>query len=285
MTPTVAMTPPTAVAERAPDPEDPLHAFIQQWPRVETELTRRQAARLVWEGTPCAGYDDRNAEPGIGKSTPASVSPDGRTLVVIATLELDHAGAAAIGLVHGTREDEGSGTLAVVFDGPSGAFWAHSLQQFQRCNVNPHGFRWSADSRRVYVGTDTGHGERVALVDVAASAVRFQGFVGLEVASPGLQHVAWTPWFSGFPFADNKPGQVNGDVLEIDDHQVWGSSNMNAAEIWGVAWESDTTLTFCGHAPKQRVAKLRAVLAGNTVKVIRIGADCPPDGARWSTFD
>jgi hypothetical protein len=298
--PISATAPPTAAAPTAPAtpsapaPGDPLHVFVQQWPRVGTELVTRQAARLLWEGKPCAGFDsspptdERNAEPALGAAAPASVSPDGRTLVVVTTMELDHAGAVALGLARGSSQDEGTGTLAVVFDGPSGAFWAHSLSSFMSCNFNFHGFTWSADSHRVYVATDTGHGERVALLDVAARQVRFQGFVGLQLASPGIEHVAWMPWFSGYPFANNPPGQVNGDVLSIDDHQVWGSSDMNAAQVWDVAWQSDTTLTFCGRTPNQRgPIRFRVVLASQagtsaqTVKVTRLGADCPPDGPRW----
>ena len=285
--PAITTDPTDSAAPSAPDPADPLQAFIRQWPRIEAELVKRQAAKLVWEGAPCAPLapyppaTGRDAEPSINADTPASVSPDGRTLVVVATVVFDHTGAIALGLVHGDPQDEGMTTLAIVFDGPSGAFWTHPLHAFMNCNFNPHGFTWSADSHRVYVGVDTGHGERVALLDVAAHVLRFEGFTGLELASPGVEHVAWMPWFSGYPFADNKPEEVNGDELKLDDHKVWGSSDKTGARVWGVTWQSDTTLTFCGRTPKLRATQFRAVLAGKTVKVVRIGTDCPADGDRW----
>jgi hypothetical protein len=113
--------------------------------------------------------------------------------------------------------------------------------------------------------------------------LRFDGFVGLTLASPGIEHVAWIPWFSGFPFAGNRTGEVNGDVLSIDDHRVWVSSDKNAAVIWDVAWQSDTTLTFCGRTWKHRASRFRAVIAGSAIRVARIGGVCPPDDHRQST--
>lgn len=63
--------------------------------------------------------------------------------------------------------------------------------------------------------------------------------------------------------------------------QLWGSSDKTGARVWDVTWQSDTTLTFCGRTPKQRVPRYRAVLAGKAVKVVRTGTECPADGLRW----
>jgi hypothetical protein len=279
-----------AASAAAPDEPDPLHVFAARWPRVTAELAKRHATALVWEGKPCAsfdasGEDERNAQPAIGAGAPASVSPDGRTLVVVATLALDHAGVAAIGVVGGLPEDAATGTFAIVFDGPSGTSWAHALRSFMSCNFNRHGFTWSADGRRAYVATDTGHGNRVALLDIASRRLRFEGFAGLALPSPGLEHVAWMPWFSGFPLSGNHSGAASGDLLELDDHEVWGSTDVNAAAVWDVTWTSETELSFCGRTPGQRARRFRARLAGNAVTVAGAGTDCPPDGPRWGEVD
>jgi hypothetical protein len=201
--------------------------------------------------------------PAISDATPSSVSPEGRTLVVVTTL--DETGAKALGVE--------SGPVVVGFDGPAGAIWARPLTSFSSCNPNGHGFTWSADHHRVFVATDTGRGLRVALVAVDDRVVRFQGFTSPVVTpSPDLQHVAWTPWFSGYPATDG----TDGDLLHVDDLDVWGSIKPGAAEVWDVAWTTDATLTFCGRTPKLPAARYAAFIRGKRgVRVERVRTDCP----------
>jgi hypothetical protein len=247
-----------AVAE----PNDNLTAFTAQWPKVTVD------PKLL-HGSPCAVFDATDTAPPISNAAPSSLSPDGKTLVVVANLELDATTGKQLGL-----GEPGLGLVMLVFDGPTGAVWGRSLTAFRLCGSNGFGFHWSTDSRRVSFDTDTGHGLRVALAEVVERKLRFQGFTnGTPLVSPGVQHVAWLPWFSGYPFAGQDV--VDGDQLHIDDLDVWGSSAKGAAEIWDVAWTSDDALTFCGQTPKLRAARYAATLAGKRVTVKRVASDCP----------
>jgi hypothetical protein len=187
---------------------------------------------------------------------------------VVTNLDVD----AALGKRLGIGEP-GLGLVMLVFDGPTGAVWGRSLTSFRICSSNGFGFQWSTDSRRVFFDTDSGHGMRVALAELVERRLRFQGFTNdAPLVSPGVQHVAWIPWFSGYPFADQDV--VDGDQLHVDDLDVWGSAKPGAATIWDLAWTSDDALTFCGKTPKLAAARYTARLA-KRVQVTRTGP-CPP---------
>jgi len=161
---------------------------------------------------------------------------------------------------------------------------SHLLDEFPTCVFGRYDFVWSADSRRVYFGTDAAKGAQVALIDVAGRALRFEGLTGHVVVSPHVEHVAWVP-ASGFPSATRERGQLDGDELHIDDHKVWGSTEPEAARIWAIAWRSDTMVTFCGDRPKPPALpprRYRAVIAGKHIHVVSIGGACPPSGPRWA---
>ncbi len=255
----------TALADLDGKAADRLAAFTAQWPKVAVD------DKLWLHGTPCAVFDPNDTPPPISNTTPSSLSPDGKTLVMVVNVELDAAAGKQLGL---TEPGNGLDLVMLVFDGPTGAVWARSLTSFRNCNHNGYSFQWSTDSRRVAVDTSTGHGLRVALAEVVDRKIRFQGFTtDTPLVSPGVQHVAWIPWFSGYPFADQDV--PDGDQLHIDNLDVWGSTKKGAAEIWDIAWTSDDALTFCGKTPKLRPARYAAKLAKH-VQVTRVGVCSAP---------
>ena len=253
---------------------DPVTDFAAKWPRLSVALHATGAEAVLLQGTTaCTRFDDRMTGPPIGDTTPAATSPDQTHLVVITTLELDGSSGKTLGL------PAGWGTVAVGFDGPTGAIWARELTAFNNCNPNGVVFDWSDDGRRVFAGTDSGHGNRITLLDVAAHVRRMDAFSGADdAASPGLEHVAWKPWFSGYPFADQP---VNGDILYIDDHEVWGSSDPKLATlVTQIAWLSDSALEFCGSTPKRPDVRFHVTIGKGTPRVTRSGRCAVPPSPR-----
>ena len=210
------------------------------------------------------------------------VSPDGTRSLAVTSLALDAKQRAALGVIAPRPADaDGLSLFAIVLDGPSAKVWAHPLNAFLRCSFSG-ALDWSDDGARVFIRYDSGHGERIALVDVAGRALRFEAFAGsAPIASPNLEHVAWLPWFSGYPFADRAPDKLDGDELSIDDVKVWGSTGPGAARVWDIAWQTDTRLTFCGRTPTRPPRRYRATLAGHTAKVAPDSAPCPPEPRGW----
>jgi hypothetical protein len=192
--------------------------FIARWPRLGIAMrARRLDGQLMRGTTSCTSFDDTATGPPIDETTPTSLSPDGNTMIAVATVKV--------------------GVQIFGFEGPPGAIWARSPDTFMSCNGNPHDFRWSADGRRVEIVTDTGRGMRVALVDVVTRKLVMTAFAGLERASPKLAHVAWIPWYSGFPAAD---GETFEDELWIDNRQVWRGHGLHDIE-----WIGDTRVEYC----------------------------------------
>jgi hypothetical protein len=271
---------PADIAAREPDvPADPLRAFARQWPKLGETIERDQLEAVLWHSQPCQdgarGMD--GSAPPITSTTPMVVSPDGKILVAVAPLSLTPAQAKVLGLAN---RDERDSQFALVFEGATGKVWAMPLTVFLMCSPNGAGIQWSPDSRRAYLGSDSGRGERIALLDVAARGLTMTAFAGFEQASPGVAHVAWMPWNSGWPAVDQdgNPEPVDGDILHIDEFDVWGSMSKRAAKIWNINWQSDAELTFCGSTPKLIAHHYRAVLTGKRVRVTRAADDsCPAD--------
>jgi hypothetical protein len=254
---------------------DPIHRFAAQFPKLKATLAARKLDPILGTLAPCVDDDGIPSKaPAIDDTTAASTSPDGATLVVIATLDLDRVKATALGIPW-HADDVAGEVFALVLNGPSGSVWGGSLAQFMACNPNHHTFDWTADSHRVHVSVDTGHGERVALIDPTGPThgVKFTGFLGLDLESPAMQHIAWMPWSSGFPAGSETAA---GDELWIDDQKVWGSSDVGV-QISGVAWTSETVLTFCGQGPKSTAASYSATVRAKSVVVKRTATTCKPD--------
>jgi hypothetical protein len=252
-----------------PAAADPVHPFAAHWPKLAASITP-QLSRALFSGRPCG--DDRPGPP-VGDDAKASVAPDGKTLVVIADFDLDDAGATLFGI---GGAEERNGSFAVVFDGPSGKWSARGLGMlWLPCSNNSVDWTWSKDNRRVLAGLDSGHGIRTAFLDVRARTLIATGFDNLVLPSPNLVHVAHTPWTAGRavnPDQDDK--SVYGALLWIDDHDVWGSSDPDAASVWAVEWKSDERLEFCGQKPKLAPARYR-VTFGSSPVVTRIAGSCP----------
>ncbi len=254
---------------------DPIHRFAAKFPKLQATLAARKLDAILSAPAPCDADDGTPSKaPAIDDNTAASTSPDGKTLVVIATLDLDRAKATALGIPWRAEDPDGP-VVALVFDGPSGAIWGSRLMSFYACNPNHHTFDWTANSHRVHVSVDTGHGERVALIDPTGPThgVKFVGFVGLDLESPAMQHIAWMPWSSGWPAG---APEAEGDELWVDNHKLWGSAD-DGVKIWGVAWTSETVLTFCGQDPKSKASSYTATVRGKSVVVKRTAAPCEPD--------
>jgi hypothetical protein len=248
---------------------DPLHDFITRWPKVGAELANRKLESVLWTGQPCAGAYGPDSpgptDPPIVDTTSASTSPDGKVLAVSTALDLDKAGAAALGTTAGPW------TGVIVFDGPSGNMWARAITSFQRCTGNSVTFSWH-DSHRVYAGYDSGRSVRVGLIDIDAKKLVFQAMPGaIQTPSPNLEHIAWVLWSDGYPFAGQN--DVDGMVLRVDDREVWGSHRKNGSEVWDVSWASDRELVFCGRAAKLAAARFHAII-GARIRVERLKGEC-----------
>jgi hypothetical protein len=207
--------------------------FVARWPRLGIAMRANRLDDQLMRGTtPCTAFDDTATGPPIDETTPVGVSPDGNTMIVVATVKLDARASKALGIV-----GRGDGVEIFGFDGPSGTIWARSPDSFMSCNGNPHGFRWSDDGRRVEVVTDTGRGVRVALVDLVARKLVMTGFAGLESASPATTHIAWIPWYSGFTTSE---GETFEDELWIDNRKVWRGHGLHDLQ-----WLGDTRVEYC----------------------------------------
>jgi len=232
---------------------DPLQVFAKRWPKLAHEV-----APMLARCDP--------AQPPSGDDAPSSVSPDGKTLVVIAPLSLSAAEARQLGVA------ETSGMFALVFDGPGGRLWATPMSWFPGCIPNAVTWTWSKDDRRVLAMTDTGHGTRDVLLDVRARKVIAGGFDNLVLASPGLSHLATTPWEAGRLIDPDKPA-VFGTQLFVDGEAVWGSGDPDAADVWDLEWRSETRLELCGKTKKLAAARY-AIVIGKKVAVSRITGAC-----------
>ena len=124
-----------------------------------------------------------------------------------------------------------------------GGIRAFAPQSFPRCDDNAAGVQWSDDSRRLFATLDSGHGLRIALIDVARRRVIEDAFAADDATpSPGLRHVAWVPWFAEWP--EEHADEL---VLLLDDRAVWHG------QVSDLAWKSDDVLTFCDGKHELRV--------------------------------
>jgi hypothetical protein len=198
----------------------------------------------VFDSTACSDDD-----PG---KTFTETSPKGPTTLIVKTLAPTAAHAKALGLQ--TRD---YGTYAITIDA-KGAVWAILLPTFMGCSSNAVAFAWSSDGARVELATDTGHGDRVAVLDIHGHTALAFAFAGTHELSPDVRHLAWMSWTAGFPF-DPPQHDIDGDLLQIDDAKIWGSEN-SGSHISEIGWTSATELTFCGSTGDKPSRRFHAVL-------------------------
>jgi len=198
----------------------------------------------VFDSTPCDSDDP-------GRSF-TETSPNGLTTLIVRPLAPTAVQATALGLK--TRDE---GAYAIAIDA-KGAVWATMLPTFMRCSSNSVEFTWSDDSARVELVTDTGHGDRVAVLDLRHRAALAFAFAGTHELSPDVRHLAWMSWTAGFPF-DPPQHDIDGDLLQIDDARIWGSES-SGSHVSEIAWTSATELTFCGSSGDKPRRRFHAIL-------------------------
>lgn len=241
---------------------DPLHDFVTRWPKLGDVLVQRHLDAALWQGAPCADLRDGSNDPPITDTTSAAVSPDGKRLALLATVDVDAPTAKALGIPRGLA------TLVIIANGSLAAVRAFAPQSFPRC-VGGGTLEWSDDSARVYATLDTGHGIRIALVDTSTSKLVVDAFArGDTVTSPDLHHVAWQPWFSEWPDAEISE---TGGQLMIDARTVWGAGT-RGTQIRDVSWTSETELELCGALPGKPFRRFRVRVGKPPVPA----GDCNP---------
>ena len=224
---------------------DPLADFVAEAPKLEAALAH--APLQLREGQPCKVFDADDTNPPVNDGTPSASSPDGKAIALVATLDIDAAAAKRFGI---PKELD---AVVLVLD-QGGGIRAFAPESFPRCDDNAADVKWSDDSHRLYTELDSGHGLRIALIDLARHRVIVDAFAaGDATPSPGLRHVAWVPWFAEWP--EEHPAD---SVLSIDDRAVWHGA------VSDLTWKSDDVLTFCAGGHQMRV---RADRRGKPVRI------------------
>jgi hypothetical protein len=280
----VALLPALAVAgpasERGVDTPfgDPVpRTFLERWPRLAAITARRGIDDVLFPGGDVCAVPDA-ALPGTASSS--QVSPDGKTLLVITTVQLDAKLAKLLGIAdEPTRKIT---NVLVFLDGPTGKVRGQILTGLGACVREDSRYTWTADGKRAHIVTRFSHGDLAdptpdethhALLDLAARKLRFDGTLKDAAFSPGLRHAAGRSWSSGtILYGKTEP---YGDELQIDGDTAWGSGDPNGARVWDLRWTSDTRLTFCGSKPTEPAAQLRADLVPDASPTITRLGPCP----------
>ncbi|HUJ60964.1 MAG TPA: hypothetical protein VLX92_20815 [Kofleriaceae bacterium] len=220
---------------------DPLADFVARAPRLAAAL----APLHLRDGHPCA-FDGGDDEPPVRDRTPEVVAPDGSAIALMTTLELDRAASKRFHVPAGTAN-------VVLVLQRTGAITLVAPQSFPLCTSGAaQDVRWSGDARRVLAEIDSGHGLRIALLDLGSGALIADAFAAADaLASPQLRHLAWVPWSAEWP--EEHPDQFE---VEIDDRTVWKGS---ASDF---AWPSEDSFTFCAGGRRIRVVHGRASKIG-----------------------
>lgn len=90
---------------------DPVHAYQERWPNVAFAIQEPVLAYLFYTA-PCSNDPD-DMTPAIHAGSPSLESPDGKTLLVIATIDDSAAAASALHVPAHTA------VVALAFDGPA----------------------------------------------------------------------------------------------------------------------------------------------------------------------